>query len=424
MRRASIGTALLAAAVAVAACACSGPTYEVDARPTERLQSLRFSQNDATRVVFWGDSITEGGLYVSEIESALSFGRRNFQISFYNAGSGGNTLQTGLLRLYPEVIDSDPALVVVQFGTNDGRYDRIDPVRAAFFWGWLESAVQHIRKHTTARILIVAPPYFDAQQQQVFRPDSELNAVPEYNETLKRYGAICQAVAVRYSTLFADPNGVMEDYTRERRLDEPYFSLLADGIHPDEHGGVVMALALLGALTEGHSVWSARLPLELLEDGGELAINTPAAVYPFSRCLVPSTALRALERRVLPSISLLGAAPDGAEYTLSLGGRELARFDAAALRAGNVEVDGAALCSAVDRRGLTQAFERRRTQVFEAVRRPLYQVKEIYDYKAREHGYQVAAATARQTYEQLDLALAELRQHEIARRVRLHLERH
>ena len=74
-------------------------------------KALSLLEHDKRRVVFMGDSITEGwsDLYAS------FFSNR----SYINRGIGGQTTPQMLIRFKPDVIDLKPFAVVILAGTND-----------------------------------------------------------------------------------------------------------------------------------------------------------------------------------------------------------------------------------------------------------------------------------------------------------------
>jgi lysophospholipase L1-like esterase len=67
------------------------------------------------KIICFGDSITKRG-YPAELAKLLG-------VEVLNAGVGGNTTTGALRRLQTDVLDKNPTLVVVFFGTNDSRLD-------------------------------------------------------------------------------------------------------------------------------------------------------------------------------------------------------------------------------------------------------------------------------------------------------------
>src|SRR5687768_14123040 len=85
------------------------------------LLSMTFQKT--TRVVFFGDSITQAGVnatgYITKMKDAL--GRKNLssQYELMGAGIGGNKVYDLYLRMENDVIAKNPDIVVIFIGIND-----------------------------------------------------------------------------------------------------------------------------------------------------------------------------------------------------------------------------------------------------------------------------------------------------------------
>src|SRR5687767_9326743 len=76
-----------------------------------------FQQKD--RVVFLGDSITEQYQYSSTIELYLTTRFPSWDLTFINAGIGGDTADGGAGRFTTHVLAEKPTAVTINFGMND-----------------------------------------------------------------------------------------------------------------------------------------------------------------------------------------------------------------------------------------------------------------------------------------------------------------
>src|SRR5947207_12433732 len=74
------------------------------------------------RVVFLGDSITEQYQYSSYIELYLTTRFPRGDMTFLNAGIGGDTAAGGAGRFAAHVLAERPTAVTIDFGMNDGGY--------------------------------------------------------------------------------------------------------------------------------------------------------------------------------------------------------------------------------------------------------------------------------------------------------------
>ena len=83
----------------------------------------KISLKDGARIVFFGDSITEGGLfhknYVQLVREDLARRFPKTSISIVNAGISGDTVLDLNARLERDVLAKQPTLVFVYIGIND-----------------------------------------------------------------------------------------------------------------------------------------------------------------------------------------------------------------------------------------------------------------------------------------------------------------
>ena len=77
------------------------------------------------KIVFFGDSITEGGVgpkgYVTVVKNALTEKHKDLGIEIVGAGISGNKVPDLQRRLEKDVLAKKPTIVVIQIGCNDAR---------------------------------------------------------------------------------------------------------------------------------------------------------------------------------------------------------------------------------------------------------------------------------------------------------------
>src|SRR4051812_41415129 len=82
-----------------------------------------------TRVIFFGDSITElavdAGGFIRKIDSLSTKEGKKDQYEFIGAGISSNKVYDLYLRLETEVLNKDPDLVVIFIGVNDVWHKRL-----------------------------------------------------------------------------------------------------------------------------------------------------------------------------------------------------------------------------------------------------------------------------------------------------------
>ena len=85
--------------------------------------SCSFAPSKKTRVIFFGDSITELGInpggYITRIDSMCKLEGKNDQFSFMGSGVSSNKIYDLYLRLEEDVLDKNPDVVVIYIGVND-----------------------------------------------------------------------------------------------------------------------------------------------------------------------------------------------------------------------------------------------------------------------------------------------------------------
>src|SRR5213078_2770263 len=79
------------------------------------------------RVVFLGDSITEQYEYSNYLELYLTTRFPTWNMTFLNAGIGGDTANGGAGRFQAHVLAEKPTAVTIDFGMNDGGYGAFNP---------------------------------------------------------------------------------------------------------------------------------------------------------------------------------------------------------------------------------------------------------------------------------------------------------
>ena len=178
------------------------------------------------RVVFLGDSITEGW---SDAAAGGFFPGR----PYVNRGISGQTTSQMLVRFRPDVIALKPEAVVILAGTNDiaGNTGAV-PLSAVEdnFATMAELARIHGIRVVLSSVLPVDDDDRDAQGQLLnrtrCRPPAEIE---ELNRWLRRY-------ADEYGHVYLDYAGAMSDERGRLKAD-----LSDDGLHPNAKGYAVMA---------------------------------------------------------------------------------------------------------------------------------------------------------------------------------------
>jgi lysophospholipase L1-like esterase len=245
-----------------------------------------FALRDTETVVFAGDSITQAGHYVVYVEGYLRTRFPERHIRIVNAGKSGETV-AGLSepthpgprpvlfeRFDRDVAAHSPTRVVACYGMNDGIYHPFDEARFARYQEGIRRLIERVRDGLKVPLLILTPPVCDLQGRTAdtlgsseggfsFRKPS-----PDYDSVLERYSGWLTTLRGD-GVEVVDLHAAMKAHLAARRRESAGFRVQRDGVHPDETGHLLIALAVLDA-------WHA--PAEVAEaqiDAAKKALQSP-----------------------------------------------------------------------------------------------------------------------------------------------------
>ncbi len=212
-------------------------------------EDLKKQPADAKRVVFMGDSITDGWR-LNEFFPGKPY---------VNRGISGQTTPQMLVRMYPDVIDLKPAALVILAGTNDIAHNT-GPSTAVMIQENLMAMTELAQHHGIKVVLCSITPVSDypflAQQagrggqapqgppgggrgmmmrtrQTEQRPPSD---ILKLNSWLKDYAAKSGAVYADYFGALVDEKGWIKE------------GVSGDGLHPNAEGYKLMVPVVEAAL--------------------------------------------------------------------------------------------------------------------------------------------------------------------------------
>jgi len=171
------------------------------------------------RVVFFGDSITDGW----KLENSFP-GK-----PYVNRGIGGQTTPQMLVRFQQDVIDLRPKVVVILAGTNDIAGNtgpmRNDDIEADY------SSLAELAQANGIRVVFssVLPVHNYTERSKDFFAQRPQKRILELNAWLKDYCTRNNIVYLDYFSALVDDTGMMKK------------DLADDGLHPNAAGYKVMA---------------------------------------------------------------------------------------------------------------------------------------------------------------------------------------
>jgi len=192
------------------------------ARYREANAKLAAPAKGEKRVVFFGDSITDG----------WKLDRYFPGKQYVNRGISGQTTSQMLVRFRQDVVDLKPAVVVILAGTNDiaGNTGPIslEDIEANF------ASIADLAKANGIRVVYssILPVHNYTPQSQEFFATRPLDSIRKLNDWLKDYSAKKGIVYLDYYSHLLDDKGLL------RR------DLADDGLHPNDAGYRAMGDAI------------------------------------------------------------------------------------------------------------------------------------------------------------------------------------
>ncbi|EMI46956.1 FAD-dependent oxidoreductase [Rhodopirellula sp. SWK7] len=181
-------------------------------------------------VVCFGDSITRRGF--PEILGRL------LGVKAINAGVAGHTSQEGLRRMNRDVLEKNPDVVVIFFGTNDIRVDSKKHVPVSDYAANLRTMIEKCRSHDSRVVICTLPPidhaaYFKRHEKATFDQVGGLvKLMADYRATAMEVARDAKVPVVDlYSLLPLEP-----------------IWMSPDGVHPREQGSAIIAKHVASAV--------------------------------------------------------------------------------------------------------------------------------------------------------------------------------
>jgi len=187
-------------------------------------QRLKALPMDSRRVVFMGDSITDGWKLAEYFPGK----------PYVNRGISGQTTPQMLVRMFPDVIDLKPAVMVIFAATNDIARNT-GPVTLTMIEENFQAMTELAQAHGIKVVLCSVTPIIDYTQrkQSEGRPPAD---ILKLNAWLREYAEKTGSGFANYYAALVDEKGMLKDgYSN-------------DGLHPNAKGYQVMAPVIEAAL--------------------------------------------------------------------------------------------------------------------------------------------------------------------------------
>lgn len=208
------------------------------------LSSLAFIPQKKTKVIFFGDSITELGVkpggYVTRVDSMCRAAGKGEQYSFTGAGIGGNKVYDLYLRMEEDVLAKNPDVVVIYVGVNDVWHKIIhgtgtDPDKFEKFY----YAILKKLKEKNIKAILCTPAVVGEKNDMSNQLDGDLN----------RYSNIIRDIAKKSNLPLIDLRKQFIDYELANNPENKEKEILTyDRVHMNAKGNQFLADAMWNAI--------------------------------------------------------------------------------------------------------------------------------------------------------------------------------
>lgn len=202
------------------------------------------------RVVFMGNSITDGGHYHSYIWLYYLTHFPNSRMQIFNAGIGGDIAQQMYERLETDVFAKKPTVVTLTFGMNDTGYQFLKGAQAdAVYQEKIAASLksfklieEKLKQHPEVRkIMIGSSPYDETAKTKSI-------SLTGKNAAMRQIAAGQQLVAKNNNWAYIDLGAPMTAINLRGQQRDSTFTLQgSDRIHPTNDAQMVMAWLFLKA---------------------------------------------------------------------------------------------------------------------------------------------------------------------------------
>ena len=199
--------------------------------------SSGFAPQKKTKVIFFGDSITEIGVkpggYVTRVDSLCKLEGKSNEYDFIGSGISGNKVYDLYLRLEDDVLSKNPDVVVIWVGVNDVWHKSMfgtgtDPDKFEKFY----LAILKKLKERNIRAVICTPAVVGEKKDMSNPLDGDLN----------RYSNIIRDIAKKNNLPLIDFRKKFQDYLEEHNPKNEEKNILTyDRVHPNARGNQFLA---------------------------------------------------------------------------------------------------------------------------------------------------------------------------------------
>ena len=208
------------------------------------LITLSMTPEKITRIVFFGDSITQMGVqpggYIARMGETLASKGLAGQYDLVGAGIGGNKVYDLYLRMEEDVLAKNPDVVVIWVGVNDVWHKSMfgTGTDADKFEKFYTAIIRKLQSKGIS-VILCTPAVIGEKTDYSNQQDGDLN----------KYSQIIRNLAGKYNCRLCDFRKSFHDYALQNNPDNLEKGILTtDGVHLNDKGNQLVAEKMLGMI--------------------------------------------------------------------------------------------------------------------------------------------------------------------------------
>jgi lysophospholipase L1-like esterase len=196
-----------------------------------------FISQKKTRVIFFGDSITQAGVnaggYIKRIDSMCTIEGMADSYEFIGAGIGGNKVYDLYLRMENDVLAKEPDMVIIYIGVNDVWHKTSSGTGtdADKFERFYQAIIDKL-KAKNIKIILCTPAAIGEKTDFSNPQDGDMN---EYSNIIRRIAKKNELALVDLRKAFLDYNLKNNPDNKDRGI------LTTDRVHLNAKGNLLVA---------------------------------------------------------------------------------------------------------------------------------------------------------------------------------------
>jgi lysophospholipase L1-like esterase len=198
---------------------------------------VAFMPQKKTKVIFFGDSITQAGVqpggYITRVDSMCKVENKSTEFEFVGAGIGGNKVYDLYLRMDSDVLLKNPDVVIIYIGVNDVWHKASSGTGtdADKFEKFYQAIINKL-KANKIKVLLCTPAAIGEKTDFSNQQDGDMN----------QYSNIIRSIAMKNSLPLIDLRKALLDYNLKNNPDNKDRGILTtDRVHLNAKGNQLVA---------------------------------------------------------------------------------------------------------------------------------------------------------------------------------------